>query len=360
MPFLKKASAFAKSNLSSLWAPDFSRLLVCSDSAGWSLDEDAKAMLYFAGSAGVRACLSYRPLPALRQCVHYTNSFSLLERRTFDSKHRISVDYYHGKPGQAEVFQRVFDRLRANAGRISRLRVSYSEMRNLALEAGVDPAAIFLIPIGVEPGLFHAQTVESKKAAREKLGLPEAALVVGSFQKDGEGWGEGDQPKWVKGPDVLVQVFRRLREKFPELVVLLSGPSRGYVKKALAADGIPFRHVYLQNYQDVRDCYQAIDLYVVSSREEGGPKAILESMASGVPLVTTRVGQAIDLVRNGENAMMASVDDIEALAGAAESVLQDSQLRSRLVRQGLLTASGETYEAQIPRWREYFRGLVEP
>jgi len=43
---------------------------------------------------------------------------------------------------------------------------------------------------------------------------------------------------------------------------------------------------------------QALDLYIVASREEGEPKAILESMASGVPLVTTEVGQAMDFVEH--------------------------------------------------------------
>jgi glycosyltransferase involved in cell wall biosynthesis len=41
-----------------------------------------------------------------------------------------------------------------------------------------------------------------------------------------------------------------------------------------------------------------MDIYIVTGWHEGGPKAVLESMAAGVPLVTTRVGQAMDLVQN--------------------------------------------------------------
>jgi glycosyltransferase involved in cell wall biosynthesis len=232
-------------------------------------------------------------------------------------------------------------------------------MLPVALEAGVGAEKIFRIPIGFDPALFPPRTEQARLEARRRLGLPESAVIVGSFQKDGDGWGEGDQPKWVKGPDVLVRTLSLLRKKFPELMVLLSGPSRGYVKKALQAEGIPFRHHFLKDYRQIGELYRAIDLYIVSSREEGGPKAVLESMASGVPLVTTRVGQAIDLVRTRENAVMVPVDDAEALAFAAESVLQDSTLRERVIREGLATAAGETYEAQIPRWREYFKGFVE-
>ena len=57
-----------------------------------------------------------------------------------------------------------------------------------------------------------------------------------------------------------------------------------------------------------------IDAYVVASRQEGGPKAVLESMACGVPLVTTRVGQAIDLVQHGVNGWMSAPEDANHLA----------------------------------------------
>ena len=78
--------------------------------------------------------------------------------------------------------------------------------------------------------------------------------------------------------------------------MLLTGPSRGYVKAGLdrARRAVPPR--VLPDVDAVARAYDAIDVCVVASREEGGPRAVLESMATGVPLVTTRVGQAADLV----------------------------------------------------------------
>ena len=109
-------------------------------------------------------------------------------------------------------------------------------------------------------------------------------MVIGSFQKDGKGWGEGNEPKLIKGPDVL-----------------LTGPARGYVKTGLESLKIPCKHLYLQDYREIGKYYQALDAYLVTSREEGGPKGVLESMASGIPLISTRVGQAQDLVKQGIN-----------------------------------------------------------
>src|SRR4029077_1388467 len=111
----------------------------------------------------------------------------------------------------------------------------------------------------------------------------------------------------------------------PELLVLITGPARGYVAAGLERIGVPFTHVLLPDLDAVARAYRAIDLCLVTSRDEGGPKAALESMASGVPLVTTRVGQAADLVRDGVNGWLLDVGDAEGLAGAAGRGAQASQ-----------------------------------
>src|SRR5207245_2640004 len=69
--------------------------------------------------------------------------------------------------------------------------------------------------------------------------------VVGSFQKDGVGLGEGLQPKLVKGPDLLVATLEWLHASVPELVVLLTGLARGYVRTELERRAIPHRPVFL-------------------------------------------------------------------------------------------------------------------
>ena len=199
-----------------------------------------------------------------------------------------------------------------------------------------------------------------KKSARAELGIPQSAFVVGSFQKDGVGWGDGMEPKLIKGPDIFVETMKRLKKDIPELFVLLSGPARGFVKKGLDEAGIPYWHGYLKAYPDIATLFQALDLYVVASRQEGGPKAILESMSSGVPLVTTRVGQAMDLVKHGENAFMVGVVDVDALASYSLQVYRAAQADLQpMLAAGRRTAEANIYESQIPLWAEFMKGFVE-
>ena len=81
-------------------------------------------------------------------------------------------------------------------------------------------------------------------------------------------------------------------------------------------------------------------------------------MASGVPLITTRVGQAMDLVKHEENAFMVDVEDFEGLAFWGQKVLSDTQLRGKLVKKGLVLARENTYIAHVPLWEKFFAGFV--
>jgi glycosyltransferase involved in cell wall biosynthesis len=233
-------------------------------------------------------------------------------------------------------------------------------MEQAVLESGVEPSKVHRIPIGINLSYFSVPTSAQRAMARGQLRLPGSAVLVGSFQKDGVGWGEGMEPKLIKGPDVFLKVIERLKSRMPELYVVLSGPSRGYVKAGLEKLGVPYRHLQLKQYADVGLLYRALDLYLVTSRDEGGPKAILESMASGVPLVTTHVGQAIDLVRHGENAWMVEVDDVEGLTHWAEYVIahRGSPQVARVLELARQTAEANSYEQQIPLWRKFMTGFI--
>ena len=95
-------------------------------------------------------------------------------------------------------------------------------------------------------------------------------------------------------------------------------------KHRLQKSGIPFSHCYLKNYLDIIDYYRALDLYIVSSRAEGGPKAILEAMACGVPLVTTNVGMANSIIRDGINGFIVKGNDtVSELAALSRKVISE-------------------------------------
>lgn len=336
--------------------PAYSRLLVVGEQAGWVIDEELRAVAGLAEKLGIRVARRWPPSAVRRQSVFYGSHFTFFDRAgADDGGNRFATTYFHGLPGTAGApeFDRAFDALRRQHQQLDRVQVSHREVEELVLSSGIDAAKVFRIPIAVEPRLFPQQTAESRAAARERLGIAATAFVVGSFQKDGVGWGDGLEPKLVKGPDVLVETLAQLHARRPDLHVLLSAPARGYVTKGLTERGVPHTHRVLDRYDEVGGLYAALDAYVVTSRQEGGPKGVLESMSSGVPLVSTRVGQAVDLVRDGENGWLVDVDDVSALV-----VRLASPDLGRVVARGVETAAANSYEAQLPLWRAFFDGFV--
>jgi glycosyltransferase involved in cell wall biosynthesis len=324
-------------------------LYVIGDHLGWSIDDDrarlvatARRLGYDVGSSG---------LLRLRrgQAVFQHNHFNALQPRWLESSHRLGLSYFHGRPGTDGYpeFDRACDALKANAERIDRVQVTHDEMHDLVVAAGVPAERVFKIPIGID--------LENFPLGPNRDG---SSFVVGSFVKDGVGMADGREPKLLKGPDTFVSVMARLRDSIPALSVLLTGPARGYVREELDRLGIPHEHEYVSSRQELGRAYHRVDLCLVTSRQEGGPKAVLEAMAAGVPLVSTRVGQAAELVLDGENGLLTDVDDADALVAAVERVYTDRELRARMRAAGRETAEAHAEERLDPLWAQLLDGFA--
>jgi len=342
------------------WAPH-SRLFIGHEAAEWVLSYEARQLARTTQALGVQLGPPEWINAVERQSIFHQSQFTLLLHDFSKRANNLGLAYFHGRPGTPGMpeFDACFETMRRRHAEIDRVQVTNRELEELVLETGMAAEKVHRIPIGIDVEAFGLRTAERREATRRLFDLPADAFVVGSFQKDGVGWGDGLEPKLIKGPDVLVDAVARAHERIPELMVLLTGPSRGYVKAGLEAAGVPYRHALLPDVDAVAQAYDAIDVCVVASRDEGGPRAVLESMATGVPLVTTRVGQAADLVEHGVNGWMVEVEDVEALAASIAHVVGASadELR-RMSVAGRETAEANSYPALRPRWRALLDGFV--
>jgi len=210
-----------------------------------------------------------------------------------------------------------------------------SGTKHSLVKIGIPSKKIIVIPLGVDTNHFRPVDNLNKASIRQGLKIPNNKLIIGSFQKDGVGWGRGDEPKLIKGPDILCNVIERLSRQL-NIHVLLTGPARGYVINRLITAGISYTHSYLKNYLDIVKYYQALDMYLVTSRIEGGPKAILEAWATGIPVVTTRVGM-VDDICSDNNCAITEINDEVALCRQTLDLLV-SRVKIAKLRQGGLRA----------------------
>jgi glycosyltransferase involved in cell wall biosynthesis len=224
--------------------------------------------------------------------------------------------FFHGKYEDGPQVARHIDAFLASVSRLDCIVASATLVRDRLISWGVAADKIVVIPIGCETQRFLPPTSEQRTVAQERFGIKPHEVVIGSFQKDGEGWGAGEVPKLIKGPDVFLAAIERLSKQLP-VFVLLSGPARGYVRRGLERLGVRYAHHYAPDRDELAKLYHALDLYLVTSREEGGPMALMESMASGVPVVSTRVGMAPDLIINGVSGALVDVDDVAGMVARA-------------------------------------------
>ena len=251
-----------------------------------------------------------------------------------NERNTLVVTVFHGDPeARAFKFSEGINRFLEYTDDLSRVVTASTIMEERLLQWGVPPEKLVRIPLGVDLSIFKPASAERRAELRRKLGVPEDAVCIGSFQKDGSGWGDGMEPKLPKGPDIFLKVIENLAKQY-KVFVLLSGPSRGFVRQGLDALGVPYYHELLSNQGDLPPFYQCLDLYLITSREEGGPQALLEAPACGVPVVSTRVGMAPDTIEHGESGFLVELEDLDKLTGYASDLIEQPDLRKKFIVAG--------------------------
>ncbi len=308
------------------------------DDEKWSFSWDAHYITHgLRERRGLRAKITAQPWKIRGQILHFGDRYMFFDGyRRLHQSNEVFLSWFHGDADDPNpIMQDMLIALRNAAPCIRKIVVPCSISRDVLLNQGLEGSKLATIPLGVELKRFQPPLEKEKQAIRDMLGIPAGAVCIGSFQKDGSGWGAGMEPKWVKGPDTFLEVVAGLKKTRQNLFVLLTGPARGYMIKGLEERGVPYKHCFLKSYHEIVSFYQALDLYIVTSRSEGGPKALLESWATGVPIVSTRVGMCADLIRPSENGMLADVDNVEDIVTCAEELLQSAELRKRCIYKAL-------------------------
>ena len=112
-----------------------------------------------------------------------------------------------------------------------------------------------------------------------------------------------------------------------------------------------------RNREEMLDFYRSLDVYVCASRTEGTPNPCLEAAACGLPVVTTRVGNMPEFIRDGENGFFVE-RDVADIAEKLRRLRDDPRLRERLGRAARTTAEQWDWRRQAARYDEMFRDVL--
>lgn len=164
---------------------------------------------------------------------------------------------------------------------------------------------IWVKPFWVNQLIWH----QVPETLRSQLGIDVDTFLIGSFQRDTEGR-DLVSPKLEKGPDRFCDAVEVLAQNW-NVEVLLGGWRRQYVIRRLKAAGIKYYYWEFPNFDQVNRMYNALDLYIVGARYEGGPQSIVECAATRTPIVSTDVGLASEILH--PNMIWSSVDELPGI-----------------------------------------------
>ena len=224
-----------------------------------------------------------------------------------------------------------------------------------AIAAGASRERVEIVGNGIETARFPLVTPQERLAARDRLGLPQGARVLLHF-----GW------NWhLKDGDLFLATVRSLLERVGEQAAVLALTVRGddEARAGIARLGLEGHARVIESSDDVRTLYGASDLFVSTSRVEGGgpPFAVIEAICTGLPVVATDLAGhlvicGLSSCRVTERSPAALADACAELLARPPADVQESaaEARSRVVARFDLRA---WTERMMERYERCFEGL---
>jgi sugar transferase (PEP-CTERM/EpsH1 system associated) len=206
------------------------------------------------------------------------------------------------------------------------IALSLPTQRYLTEQVGVSPERVTNLCNGVDTAVF-APAPDRAQARRQLPGfdLPADAFVVSAVGRFAA----------VKNLPMLIDAFARVRARNPafaqhaRLALVGDGPERERIDASLATHGLDAVTWLPGARADVADCLRCADLLCLPSLAEGISNAVLEAMASGLPVIATDVGGNAELIADQDSGWLVPSGDAEAMAAAIERYFSNSDLLHR-------------------------------
>jgi len=205
-------------------------------------------------------------------------------------------------------------------------------------------------PIEMIPNFIdiHRFTADSPGCQRERFAAPQEKIVMhlSNFRP-------------VKRIPDVIEVFRRIHAKIPSRLLLIGdGPESARAQALVEEYRLEKQVTFLGQQEYVENLLCLGDLFLLPSAEEGFGLAALEAMASGVPVIATRIGGLPELVQSGVNGFLLEVGDVEGMAAKGIEILSSSS--GQAYKDQARQTAVELFDSEkiIPRYEAYYEKVL--
>lgn len=225
------------------------------------------------------------------------------------------------------------------------------EIKKGLLNDGYNQNRIISIPNFVDQGVFHPSNKELRNQAHKDFGFSGETIVTFTGRLV-----EG------KGVGVLLAAWGKVVVDFKNvcLLVLGKGPFESRLKKQCQNLRIEKNIRFLGLVNNVRKYLAMSDIFVFPSFQEGFPNSVLEAMACGLPVIATRIGGVVDVIKNEENGLLVEPGNVDQLADALKKLISDTEHASALGKNAIKTVR-ENYDINViaNKYIDLYAGLMK-
>jgi len=133
---------------------------------------------------------------------------------------------------------------------------------------------------------FYEIGGEERIGLRKKYGIRENSFVIGNFQNE----------KKSKAPEIFLKIVLDMIEKWQEIEVVLCGRNRQFLIDNFEKLGVKYHYHQMAPLENINELYNCLNLYIITSRYEGGPRSIIECALTKTPVISTKVGIAMEFM----------------------------------------------------------------
>lgn len=215
-------------------------------------------------------------------------------------------------------------------------------MKELAIEIGCEPEKVKIIYNAVD---FAGPFPAAQEPARPTLVF------------------SGRLTPW-KGVSMLIRVVARLKQKYPDIVFEILGIGSEILNlKALTQEFGIEKNINFHGQvseQETHQIFSRSTIFVLNTNYEGLSHAILHAMAVGIPVITTPVGGNPELIRDGEDGLLAPYNNEEEWFSAIDKLLQDKDLREKFTGKSKEVLEKFKWSELLEKTVEVFNDLFPP
>ncbi|MBU1947148.1 MAG: N-acetyl-alpha-D-glucosaminyl L-malate synthase BshA [Candidatus Eisenbacteria bacterium] len=204
------------------------------------------------------------------------------------------------------------------------------------------------IPIQVIPNFIDGDIFKPRDSSRPRCFPDDRPIImhISNFRK-------------VKNVPAVIEVFRRVRRWIPARLVLIGhGPERPKVIEQIRELGLQDDVLVMGLQNSIEQILPEADLVLTPSEHESFGLVALEALASGVPVITTNMGGAVEVIEDGVTGFLRDPRDLEGMTEAALKILKNPTVKEEMGRLGRASALKRfSIDTIIRQYRELYREI---